>query len=89
MTINTSLVVSWQKALIVCSSPLDIKQWVYALASDINVGHDFNLPLSCPVYAYSVCHQGSAPGAVGIQEGKVYDAGWNNTPVWIIAFGSK
>lgn len=27
MTINTSLVVSWQKALIVCSSPLDIKQW--------------------------------------------------------------
>lgn len=66
-----------------------IIQWVYALASDINVGHDFNLPLSCSVYAYSACHQGTAPGAVGIAGGKVYDAGWNDTPVWIIAIGSK
>lgn len=66
-----------------------IIQWVYALASDVNVGHDFTLPLSCSVYAYSICHRGTAPGAVGIQDGKAYDAGWTNTPVWIIAIGSK
>lgn len=66
-----------------------IIQWVYALASDRNVGHDFNLPLSCSVYAYSICHQGSSPGAVGIENGKAYDSGWTDTPVWIIAIGSK
>lgn len=65
------------------------KQWVYALASDMDVGHDFTLPLSCSVYAYSICHKGSSPGAVGIEGGKAYDAGWTNTPVWIIAIGSK
>ena len=65
-----------------------IIQWVYALASDENVGHDFTLPLSCSVHAYSICHQGSSPGAVGIEGGKAYDTGWNNTPVWIIAIGS-
>ena len=64
------------------------RQWVSALASDKNIGHDFNLPLSCSVYAYSICHQGSAPGATGIQDGKAYDVGWNNTPVWIIAIGN-
>ena len=69
--------------------PLESKQWVFALASDKNIGHDFNLPLSCSVYAYSICHQGSAPGATGIQNGKAYDVGWDNTPVWIIAIGSK
>ena len=66
-----------------------IIQWVSALASDKNIGHDFNLPLSCSVYAYSICHNGSSPGATGIQDGKAYDAGWNDTPVWIIAIGSK
>lgn len=66
-----------------------IIQWVHALASDRNVGHDFTLPLSCSVYAYSICHQGTTPGAVGIEGGKAYDVGWNNTPVWIIAIGSK
>lgn len=66
-----------------------IIQWVFALASDKSIGHDFNLPLSCSVYAYSICHQGSAPGATGIQGGKAYDVGWDNTPVWIIAIGSK
>lgn len=66
-----------------------IIQWVNALASDVNVGHDFTLPLSCSVYAYSICHQGSSPGAVGIERGKAYDVGWTNTPVWIIAIGSK
>ena len=65
-----------------------IIQWVNALASDANVGHDFTLPLSCSVYAYSVCHKGTAPGAVGIEGGKAYDVGWTNTPVWIIAIGS-
>lgn len=65
-----------------------IIQWVTALASDKLVGHAFTLPLSCSVYAYSICHIGSASGAVGIQEGKAYDVGWNNTPVWIIAIGS-
>ena len=65
-----------------------IIQWVHALASDRNVGHDFTLPLSCSVYAYSICHQGTTPGAVGIEGGKAYDVGWNNTPVWIIAIGS-
>lgn len=65
-----------------------IIQWVYALASDRDVGHAFTLPLSCSVYAYSICHQGSSPGAVGIQDRKAYDVGWNNTPVWIIAIGS-
>lgn len=63
-------------------------QWVLTLASDANVGHDFTLPLSCTVYAYSICHQGSSPGATGIQNGKAYDTGWNDTPVWIIAIGS-
>lgn len=66
-----------------------IIQWIYALASDMGVGHDFTLPLSCSVYAYSICHKGSSPGAVGIEGGKAYDAGWTNTPVWIIAIGSK
>ncbi|MCB5702781.1 hypothetical protein LIQ46_07750 [Megasphaera elsdenii] len=65
-----------------------ITQWVYALASDQNVGHDFTLPLSCSVHAYSICHNGTSPGAVGIADGKAYDIGWNNTPVWIIAIGS-
>ena len=65
-----------------------VQQWVHALASDRNVGHDFTLPLSCSVYAYSICHQGTTPGAVGIEGGKAYDVGWNNTPVWIIAIGS-
>ena len=64
------------------------RQWVTALASDKLVGHAFTLPLSCSVYAYSICHIGSAPGAVGIENGKAYDVGWNNTPVWIIAIGS-
>lgn len=64
-------------------------QWVSALASDKNVGHDFNLPLSCSVYAYSICHKGTTPGAVSIAEGKAYDVGWTDTPVWIIAIGSK
>ena len=66
-----------------------IIQWVLALASDKNVGHDFTLPLSCSVHAYSICHQGSSPGAVGIEGEKAYDTGWNETPVWIIAIGSK
>lgn len=66
-----------------------IIQWVNALASDANVGHDFTLPLSCSVYAYSICHQGTTPGATGIGSGKAFDAGWTNTPVWIIAIGSK
>lgn len=65
-----------------------IIQWGTALASDRNVGHAFTLPLSCSVYAYSICHIGSAPGAVGIKDGKAYDVGWNDTPVWIIAIGS-
>lgn len=65
------------------------EQWVYALASDVNVGHAFTLPLSCSVYAYSICHKGTSPGAVGIEGGQAYDAGWTNTPVWIIAIGSK
>ena len=65
-----------------------IIQWVTALASDKLVGHAFTLPLSCSVYAYSICHIGAAPGAVGIQDGKAYDVGWTNTPVWIIAIGS-
>lgn len=65
-----------------------IIQWVYALASDKLVGHTFTLPLSCSVYAYSICHIGGAPGAVGIENGKAYDTGWTNTPVWIIAIGS-
>lgn len=69
--------------------PLESKQWVSALASDQNVGHEFTLPLSCSVYAYSICHQGTTPGAVGIEDGKAYDVGWNDTPVWIIAIGSK
>lgn len=69
-------------------SPLGNRQWVYALASDQNVGHDFTLPLSCSVHAYSICHKGTSPGAVGIDEGKAYDVGWNNTTVWIIAIGS-
>lgn len=64
------------------------EQWVNALASDADVGHDFTLPLSCSVYAYSVCHKGTSPGAVGIESGKAYDVGWTNTPVWIIAIGS-
>ena len=64
------------------------RQWVSALASDRNVGHAFTLPLSCSVYAYSICHKGSSPGAVGIEDGKAYDVGWNNTYVWIIAIGS-
>lgn len=65
-----------------------ILQWGTVLASDKNVGHDFTLPLNCSVYAYSLCHIGTTPGAVGIQDGKAYDVGWNNTPVWIIAIGS-
>lgn len=64
-------------------------QWVNALASDTMVGHDFTLPLSCSVYAYSICHKGTTPGATGIESGKAFDAGWTDTPVWIIAIGSK
>lgn len=66
-----------------------IIQWVNALASDVNVGHDFTLPLSCSVYAYAICHHGTSPGATGIEGRKAYDVGWTNTPVWIIAIGSK
>ena len=68
---------------------LAFEQWVNALASDKNGGHDFTLPLSCSVYAYSICHNGTTPGATGITEDrKAYDLGWNDTPVWIIAIGS-
>lgn len=66
-----------------------IVQWVNALASDAKVGHDFTLPLSCSVYAYSICHKGTTPGATGIEDRKAFDAGWTDTPVWIIAIGSK
>lgn len=66
-----------------------VEQWVNALASDVNVGHYFTLPLSCSVYAYSICHKGTTPGATGIEGGKAFDAGWTDTPVWIIAIGSK
>lgn len=66
-----------------------IIQWVHALASDAKVGHDFTLPLSCSVYAYSICHHGTTPGATGIEDGKAFDAGWTDAPVWIIAIGSK
>ena len=68
-------------------SPSGIKQWVYALASDRNVGHDFTLPVACTVYAYTITHQGSSPGATGIDNNKAYDVGWTNTHVWIIAIG--
>lgn len=64
-----------------------ILQWVYALASDRNVGHDFTLPVACTVYAYTITHQGSSPGATGIDNNKAYDVGWTNTHVWIIAIG--
>lgn len=66
-----------------------IIQWVNALASDTNVGHDFTLPLSCSVYAYSICHKGTTPGATGIENRKAFDTGWTDAPVWIIAIGSK
>lgn len=66
-----------------------IIHWVHALASDANVGHDFTLPLSCSVYAYSISHIGTTPGATGIENGKAFDVGWTDTPVWIIAIGSK
>ena len=66
---------------------LEYRQWVYALASDRNVGHDFTLPVACTVYAYTITHQGSSPGATGIDNNKAYDVGWTNTPVWIIAIG--
>lgn len=79
MAILIFLGIGWQFAF---------EQWVNALASDKLVGHAFTLPLSCSVYAYSICHVGSAPGAVGIVDGKAYDAGWTDTPVWIIAIGS-
>lgn len=66
-----------------------IIQWIYGLASDRNVGHDFTLPITCTVYAYSITHEGSSPGATGIQGNKAYDVGWTNTPVWIIAIGHE
>ena len=64
------------------------RQWITALASDKNVGHSFNLPIVCHVYAYSIAHQGSSPGATGIANNRAYDAGWTDTPVWIIVIGS-
>lgn len=78
-----------KKDLLPSTLPSEHEQWVNALASDANVGHDFTLPLSCSVYAYSICHKGTTPGATGIESGKAFDAGWTNTPVWIIAIGSK
>lgn len=66
-----------------------IIQWIYGLASDRNVGHDFTLPITCTVYAYSITHEGSSPGATGIQGNKAYDVGWTNTAVWIIAIGHE
>lgn len=62
-------------------------QWITGLASDRNIGHEFTLPIACTVFAYSIAHQGTSPGAVGIQDGKAVDVGWTNTPVWIIAIG--
>ena len=88
-TINVQLPPLELKILFAILSCWAYRQWVNALASDQNVGHDFTLPLSCSVYAYSICHKGTCPGAVGIEGGKAYDAGWTNTPVWIIAIGSK
>lgn len=66
-----------------------VEQWIYGLASDRNVGHDFTLPITCTVYAYSITHEGSSPGATGIQGNKAYDVGWTNTAVWIIAIGHE
>ena len=64
-----------------------VEQWITGLASDCNVGHEFTLPVACTVYAYTVTHKGSSPGATGIENNKAYDVGWTNTPVWIIAIG--
>jgi hypothetical protein len=49
MTIDTSVVMIWQKALIVCSSQLDIKQW-----GTVNSQTYINLPISATILRYTV-----------------------------------
>ena len=63
MTINTSTVVSWQKALIVCSSPLDTKQWLSTNAPGGNASS-----VSLPI-AYRQWYKIVATGVVDSSDG--------------------
>lgn len=81
MTINTSLVVSWQKALIVCSSPLDIKQWVYDTQNtDALIGeYTINIPISMNFL-------GCATSGTGDDSTNII--GWSTTSIIVKTFQS-
>ena len=62
-------------------------QWINTTAT--RSGVRFNYPISMTLYAQTITHNGSTPGATGIENQTAYDD-WNTTqaaPVWIIAIG--
>ena len=64
-----------------------IVQWINATAT--RSGVKFSYPISMNLYAQTITHNGSTPGATGIENQTAYDD-WSTTqaaPVWIIAIG--
>lgn len=64
-----------------------IVQWINTTAT--RSGVKFSYPISMNLYAQTITHNGSTPGATGIENQTAYDD-WSTTqaaPVWIIAIG--
>ena len=63
------------------------KQWINTTAT--RSGVKFSYPISMTLYAQIITHNGSTPGATGLENNTAYDD-WSTTqaaPVWIIAIG--
>lgn len=66
---------------------LSTLQWINTTAT--RSGVKFSYPISMNLYAQTITHNGSTPGATGIENQTAYDD-WSTTqaaPVWIIAIG--
>ena len=64
-----------------------IVQWINTTAT--RSGVKFSYPISMNLYAQTITHNGSTPGATGLENNTAYDD-WSTTqaaPVWIIAIG--
>lgn len=64
-----------------------IIQWINTTAT--RSGVKFSYPISMTLYAQIITHNGSTPGATGLENNTAYDD-WSTTqaaPVWIIAIG--
>ena len=70
-----------------CFAHCSTGQWINTTAT--RSGVKFSYPISMNLYAQTITHNGSTPGATGIENQTAYD-NWSTTqaaPVWIIAIG--